>query len=172
MCSSACPSSISVCSSEYRCSQGSWLKEWLPISCPAAAIARRSSRFLSSAASWPTMNTVTVRLRALRMSRTRGTTTSRYDGKRCHAGSPCVLRYDHLLSRSSDKLAKGFPGRAVDDVVNAEIPSVREAHGYGGGRQGPSGGDRLQGSGRHRAEAEDCRSPPSSFERSSRSAGA
>src|SRR5207247_10025961 len=89
-------------------SQGSWWKEWLPISCPAAAIARRSSRFLSSAASWPTMNIVTVRLRALRMSRTRGTTTSRYDGKRCHAGSPCVLRYDHLLSRSSDKLAMGL----------------------------------------------------------------
>src|SRR6266436_1450562 len=54
------------------------------------------------------MNTVMVRCRALRKSRTRGTTTSRYDGRRSHPGSPCVLRYDHLLSRSSDKLAMGF----------------------------------------------------------------
>src|SRR5436309_8572314 len=54
------------------------------------------------------MNTVMVRFRASRKSRTRGTTTSRYDGRRSHPGSPCVLRYDHLLSRSSDKLAIGF----------------------------------------------------------------
>src|SRR5438093_5680802 len=40
--------------------------------------------------------------------------------------------------------------RAIGDVVDPQIPPVREAHGYSGCRPGPSGGDKLERSRRHR----------------------
>jgi hypothetical protein len=55
------------------------------------------------------MNTVMVRSSVSSNLSTRGTTTSRYDGKASHPASPWVFIYDHLLSRSSDRLAMGFP---------------------------------------------------------------
>ena len=86
----------------------------MPISCPASAIGRSTSRSAACAASWPTMNQVIVRSRsreerrAPAARRVAGTT-----GSASQPASPCVFRYDHWLSRSSDRLASGLRHDAI-----------------------------------------------------------
>ena len=62
----------------------------------------------SRSASAPTTKTVVVSRCSPKTSSNRGTAVGRKLGLRSHSGSPCVFRYAHRLSRSSETLATGF----------------------------------------------------------------
>src|SRR5262249_62279722 len=66
------------------------------------------------------MKNVIVRFCALRKPRTLGTKRARYEGSDSHFESPCVFMYDHLLSRSRDRLAMG-----LSDFIFVSSPVCR-----------------------------------------------